>query len=50
MHLTPHEQERLLLAAKDRIAVNPDGHGGSVKALRASGATDMDGPGVERPA
>ncbi len=31
---------RLLLAAKDELAVNPDGHGGSIKALRESGAID----------
>jgi UDP-N-acetylglucosamine/UDP-N-acetylgalactosamine diphosphorylase len=31
---------RILLAAKDELATNPDGHGGSLKALFASGAID----------
>ncbi len=31
---------KLLLAEKHQIAVNPDGHGGSIKALRESGAID----------
>lgn len=39
---------RILLAAKDQIAVNPDGHGGSIKALRDSGAIeDMTVRGIE---
>ena len=39
---------RLLLADCDRLAANPDGHGGSIKALRDSGAIeDMIGRGVE---
>lgn len=39
---------RLLMAAKNRIATNPDGHGGSITALFASGALDdMAGRGVE---
>jgi UDP-N-acetylglucosamine/UDP-N-acetylgalactosamine diphosphorylase len=39
---------KLLLSAKDEIAVNPDGHGGSIKALRSSGAIDdMRARGVE---
>lgn len=39
---------RLLLADRDRLAVNPDGHGGSIKALRQSGAIeDMIARGVE---
>lgn len=31
---------RILLAAKDELATNPDGHGGSLKALFTSGAID----------
>ncbi|MFN0132777.1 MAG: UTP--glucose-1-phosphate uridylyltransferase [Phycisphaerales bacterium] len=31
---------KLLLAAKDEVATNPDGHGGSLRALFASGAID----------
>jgi UDP-N-acetylglucosamine/UDP-N-acetylgalactosamine diphosphorylase len=39
---------KVLLAAKDEPATNPDGHGGSIKALWASGATaDMRRRGVE---
>ncbi|HRP63776.1 MAG TPA: UDPGP type 1 family protein [Phycisphaerales bacterium] len=39
---------RLLLAEKHEIAVNPDGHGGSLRALRQSGAIeDMAGRGIE---
>lgn len=39
---------RILLASKDEIAFNPDGHGGSLKALRTSGAIeDMGGRGIE---
>jgi UDP-N-acetylglucosamine/UDP-N-acetylgalactosamine diphosphorylase len=39
---------KLLLAEKHMIAVNPDGHGGSIKALRDSGAIeDMAGRGIE---
>ena len=39
---------RILLASKSEIAVNPDGHGGSLRALRASGAlADMRKRGVE---
>lgn len=39
---------KLLLAHKHEIAMNPDGHGGSIKALRASGAIeDMVGRGIE---
>ena len=39
---------KLLLAEKDEIAVNPDGHGGSIKALRQSAAIDdMIARGVE---
>jgi UDP-N-acetylglucosamine/UDP-N-acetylgalactosamine diphosphorylase len=39
---------KLLLADKHAIAVNPDGHGGSIKALAASGAIeDMAGRGIE---
>lgn len=42
------ETGKLLLADKDRVAVNPDGHGGSIKALVASGAIDaMLARGVE---
>ena len=39
---------KLLLAEKDEIAVNPDGHGGSIKALADSGAIqDMMARGIE---
>jgi UDP-N-acetylglucosamine/UDP-N-acetylgalactosamine diphosphorylase len=39
---------RLLLAERDAIAVNPDGHGGAVRALHDSGALDdMRSRGVE---
>jgi len=31
---------KLLMAARDRIATSPDGHGGTLRALRASGALD----------
>lgn len=34
------EDGKLLLAAKDSLAVAPDGHGGSLKALFRSGATE----------
>lgn len=36
--LTP--EGKILLAAQDAIALNPDGHGGAVRALRASGALE----------
>lgn len=40
---------RILLAAKDQLATNPDGHGGAFKALYASGAVaDMQRRGVEQ--
>jgi UDP-N-acetylglucosamine/UDP-N-acetylgalactosamine diphosphorylase len=39
---------RLLLAGRDEVAMNPDGHGGSLKALRGSGALeDMRARGIE---
>lgn len=39
---------RLLLEAKHRIALAPDGHGGSLTALHRSGAlADMQGRGIE---
>jgi len=39
---------RLLLAAKDSLALSPDGHGGSLRALAKSGAlADMKKRGVE---
>lgn len=39
---------RILLAAKGEIATNPDGHGGSLRALATSGAlSDMRTRGVE---
>jgi UDP-N-acetylglucosamine/UDP-N-acetylgalactosamine diphosphorylase len=42
------ETGRMMLAAKDEIAVNPDGHGGSIKALADSGAIeDMVARGIE---
>ena len=38
---------RLLVAAKHRLALAPDGHGGSLKALVASGALkDMRSRGI----
>ena len=40
---------RALLEAPDRIAANPDGHGGSLRALHASGAlADMRRRGVDQ--
>ncbi len=40
---------RILLADKHRIATNPDGHGGSLRALAASGALrDMRDRGIEQ--
>ena len=40
---------KVLLAAKDRIAWNPDGHGGCLTALARSGALeDMAGRGIEQ--
>ncbi len=39
---------RILLSAKHEIAMNPNGHGGSIKALRDSGAIeDMAARGIE---
>lgn len=39
---------KVLLAARDAIATNPDGHGGSLRALWTSGAiTDMRARGIE---
>lgn len=39
---------RMLLAEKDELATNPDGHGGAIKALHVSGALDdMAGRGIE---
>jgi UDP-N-acetylglucosamine/UDP-N-acetylgalactosamine diphosphorylase len=39
---------KILLAGRDRLALSPDGHGGSLPALRASGALDdMANRGVE---
>lgn len=34
------ESGKLLLAAKDRLFLSPDGHGGTIAALATSGATD----------
>ena len=43
------EEGRFLLASKSEIAVNPDGHGGALRALRASGAVeDMRARGIEQ--
>ena len=42
-------QGRLLLAAKDELALSPDGHGGSLKALVTSGAiVDLRRRGIEQ--
>lgn len=39
----------MLMAEKDQVATNPDGHGGSIKALHGSGALDdMARRGVEQ--
>ena len=39
---------RILLEAKDAIAMSPDGHGGSLRALHRSGALDlMRGEGID---
>ena len=39
---------KILLSAKDRVASSPDGHGGSLRALFASGATaDMSARGLD---
>lgn len=39
---------RILLSRKDEVATNPDGHGGSIAALRKSGALlDMHRRGIE---
>jgi UDP-N-acetylglucosamine/UDP-N-acetylgalactosamine diphosphorylase len=39
---------RLLLTAKDELATNPDGHGGAIRALHASGSLeDMRRRGIE---
>jgi len=43
------EDGRFLLAGAGRIAVNPDGHGGALRALRTSGAIeDMRARGIEQ--
>jgi len=40
---------RMLMASDDTLALNPDGHGGSIKALHASGAcAEMARRGVEQ--
>ncbi len=40
---------KMLMAAKDEVATNPDGHGGSIKALHVSGAlADMRRRGIEQ--
>ena len=42
------ETARVLLASPNRIATNPDGHGGSIRALHVSGALDdMKRRGIE---
>lgn len=42
------ETGKLLLMSKHEVAVNPDGHGGSIRALRESGAIeDMRARGIE---
>lgn len=39
---------KILLAAPDRVAMNPDGHGGTLLALRYSGAlADLEDAGIE---
>jgi len=43
-----HADGRVALADKDRIALSPDGHGGSLRALAESGAlSDMAAHGIE---
>jgi UDP-N-acetylglucosamine/UDP-N-acetylgalactosamine diphosphorylase len=43
------EAGRILLAATDRVALAPDGHGGSIRALHESGAlAEMRSRGVEQ--
>ena len=43
------EGGKFMLSSKHQIAVNPDGHGGSMRALRASGAIeDMKSRGIEQ--
>lgn len=43
------DEGRFLLATKSEIAVNPDGHGGALRALRSSGAIeDMRARGVQQ--
>ncbi|MBN2446957.1 MAG: UDPGP type 1 family protein [Phycisphaerae bacterium] len=43
-----HPDGRIMLASKSRIALSPDGHGGSLRALSVSGALDdMKRRGVE---
>ena len=40
---------KFMLSAAGRVAVNPDGHGGSLRALRTSGTIeDMRGRGIEQ--
>lgn len=39
---------KLILKAKDQLAMNPDGHGGTIKALKESGALNrMEEEGIE---
>lgn len=40
MPAVDRETGKLLLAAKDRLFLSPDGHGGTIAALTSSGATD----------
>ncbi|MEE2681529.1 MAG: UDPGP type 1 family protein [Planctomycetota bacterium] len=43
------EEGRFMLAGRSQVAVNPDGHGGSLRALRNSGAIeDMKARGIEQ--
>ena len=43
------DQGKFMLASPETVAVNPDGHGGSLRALRNSGAIeDMQARGIEQ--
>ncbi len=47
--LTGDQQGKVLLASKDSLALSPNGHGGSLKALHTSGAiADMKSRGISQ--